>query len=93
MPRGVRPIQKTLDKLYVKMGDQENRLFVGVRGEQCAGGYERALSLNVLHEYRMTAEDVAATAGFIAENDLEELRQRCGLSAQRMALFPLRSKF
>ena len=85
-------IQKTLDKLYVKMGDQENRLFLvggSWRAIARVDMERRAYPLNVLHEYRMTAEDVAATAAFIAENDLEELRQRCGLSAQRMALVPL----
>lgn len=84
-------IQKTLDKLYVKMGDQENRLFLvggSWRAIARVDMERRAYPLNVLHEYRMTAEDVAATAGFIADNDLEELRQRCGLSAQRMALVP-----
>lgn len=84
-------IQKTLDKLYVKMGDQENRLFLvggSWRAIARVDMERRAYPLNVLHEYRMTAEDVAATAAFIAENDLEELRQRCGLSAQRMALVP-----
>ncbi len=84
-------IQKTLDKLYLKMGDQENRLFLvggSWRAIARVDMERRAYPLNVLHEYRMTAEDVAATAGFIADNDLEELRQRCGLSAQRMALVP-----
>ena len=84
-------IQKTLDKLYVKMGDQENRLFLvggSWRAIARVDMERRAYPLNVLHEYRMTAEDVAATAAFIAENDLEALRQRCGLSAQRMALVP-----
>lgn len=84
-------IQKSLDKLYVKMGDQENRLFLvggSWRAIARVDMERRAYPLNVLHEYRMTAEDVAATAAFIAENDLEELRQRCGLSAQRMALVP-----
>ncbi|WP_370230470.1 Ppx/GppA family phosphatase [Cognatishimia sp.] len=84
-------IQKTLDKLYRKMGDQQNRLFL-------VGGSWRAIAridmerrsypLLVLHEYRMTAEDVAATAAYIAEHDPEELRLRCGVSAQRMGLVP-----
>ena len=73
------------------MGDQENRLFLvggSWRAIARVDMERRAYPLNVLHEYRMTAEDVAATAAFIAENDLEALRQRCGLSAQRMALVP-----
>lgn len=85
-------IKKTLDRLYKKMGDQENRLFL-------VGGSWRAIAridmerrgypLHVLHEYRMTAEDVSLTAEFIANNDAEDLRLRCGVSGQRMSLVPL----
>lgn len=84
-------IDKTLSKLYKKIGDQENRLFL-------VGGSWRAIAridmerrqypLLVLHEYRMTAEDVAVTADFIANQDPEDLRARCGISGQRMSLVP-----
>ncbi|MEP2533458.1 Ppx/GppA family phosphatase [Shimia sp.] len=85
-------IDNTLDKLQAEMGTQKNRLFL-------VGGSWRAIAridmerrgypLHVLHEYRMTGKAVRATAKFIAENDLEDLRQRCGISSSRMELVPI----
>ncbi len=85
-------IDKTLDALQEQMGTQENRLFL-------VGGSWRAIAridmerrgypLHVLHEYRMNADDIHATAAFIAANDAETLRQNCGVSSQRMSLVPL----
>ncbi|HSG57128.1 MAG TPA: exopolyphosphatase, partial [Paracoccaceae bacterium] len=49
----------------------------------------RGYPLHVLHEYRMTAKSVAATAKYIASQDLDALRSRCGVSSARMALVPL----
>ncbi len=49
----------------------------------------RGYPLTVLHEYRMNQRAVAATADYIATADLEELRNRCGISSDRMALVPL----
>ena len=84
-------INETLDQLKNQMGSQRNRLFL-------VGGSWRAIAridmerrgypLSVLHEYRMTAKAINATAKYIKENDLEELRQRCGVSANRMSLVP-----
>jgi exopolyphosphatase/guanosine-5'-triphosphate,3'-diphosphate pyrophosphatase len=51
----------------------------------------RGYPLAVLHEYRMTRKDVMKTVDYIAENDLEELRLRNGLSESRMSLVPLAS--
>lgn len=85
-------INDTLDQLKETMGSQRNRLFL-------VGGSWRAIAridmerrgypLRVLHEYRMSASAISATAKYIKEHDLEELRQRCGVSASRMALVPL----
>lgn len=84
-------INSVLDELKETMGSQRNRLFL-------VGGSWRAIAridmerrgypLHVLHEYRMTARSITATAKYIADNDLEELRQRCGVSANRMSLVP-----
>jgi len=41
-----------------------------------------------MHEYRMTSRSVSATATFVAAHDLDDLRQRCAISAARMALVP-----
>ncbi|GAA6182322.1 Ppx/GppA family phosphatase [Shimia sp. NS0008-38b] len=85
-------INDTLDDLYQQMGNQRNRLFL-------VGGSWRAIAridmerrgypLKVLHEYRMTATTVRDTARYIQENDLDELRSRCGISSSRMDLVPL----
>ena len=84
-------INAVLDELKDEMGSQRNRLFL-------VGGSWRAIAridmerrgypLHVLHEYRMSAKAISATAKYIKENDLEELRQRCGVSSSRMALVP-----
>ncbi|WP_137699775.1 Ppx/GppA family phosphatase [Marimonas lutisalis] len=85
-------IRNVLSDLHEKMGEQHNRLFL-------VGGSWRAIArvdmerrgypLRVLHEYRMSRKAVTATARFIAENDPEELRARCGISSSRMALVPI----
>ena len=85
-------IRSVVDGLSAEMGEQHNRLFL-------VGGSWRAIAkidmdrlgypLHVLHEYRMSRKSVAATARYIAECDLEELRVRCGISSTRMALVPI----
>ncbi len=85
-------IKSILADLSARLGPQEDRLFL-------VGGSWRAIAridmerrgypLHVLHEYRMTARSVRATAEYIEQNDGEELRQRCGVSSARMALVPL----
>ncbi|MBR9652458.1 Ppx/GppA family phosphatase [Thalassovita aquimarina] len=85
-------IAETVAALADTMGPQRNRLFL-------VGGSWRAIAridmerrgypLHVLHEYRMTKKSVNATLAYIAETDPDELRKRCGLSGQRMALVPL----
>jgi len=85
-------IDENLARMERALGDQRNRLFL-------VGGSWRAFAridmerrdypLHVLHEYRMTARDVRATAAFIAHADPDVLRARCNLSATRMGLVPL----
>ncbi|WP_299351329.1 Ppx/GppA family phosphatase [uncultured Shimia sp.] len=84
-------INETLDALKEEMGSQRNRLFL-VGGSWRAIAridmYRRGYPLHVLHEYRMSAKAINATAEFIKDHDPEELRQKCGVSASRMALVP-----
>ena len=85
--RGV--LQELYEALDKPRGD---RLFL-------VGGSWRAIAkidmirrdypLHVLHEYRPTARDIAATAKLIAKSDPAELRARAGISEARMALVPL----
>jgi exopolyphosphatase/guanosine-5'-triphosphate,3'-diphosphate pyrophosphatase len=49
----------------------------------------RAYPLTVLHEYRMTPEQLRLTVGFIEATDIEMLRARTGIGAERMALVPI----
>ena len=86
-------IRATVQELHDRMKNQiGKRLFL-------VGGSWRAIArvdmerrgypLTVLHEYRMSARAVSATRDFVKENDLTELRNRCGISEDRMALVPL----
>lgn len=49
----------------------------------------RGYPLTVLHEYRMTARNVGTTADYIGSANIDDLRARCGISSDRMALVPL----
>ena len=86
-------VKSTMADLHAQMGgDSGQRLFL-------VGGSWRAIAridmerrgypLTVLHEYRMTARQVSKTAAYIAGANLDELRQRCGISESRMSLVPL----
>src|SRR6056297_1263190 len=84
-------IRGTVPEMRSALGEQKNRLFL-------VGGSWRAIAkidmerrgypLQVLHEYRMTPKSVRETAKYIEKNDLEELRNRAGVSSARMALVP-----
>ena len=49
----------------------------------------RGYPLTVQHEYRMTARNVSTTADYIGSANLDDLRSRCGISSERMALVPI----
>ncbi|HKK86169.1 MAG TPA: Ppx/GppA family phosphatase [Roseovarius sp.] len=84
-------IRETVSQMRSALGEQKNRLFL-------VGGSWRAIAkidmerrgypLQVLHEYRMTPKSVRETAKYIQKNDLDELRNRAGVSSARMALVP-----
>ncbi|WP_299963026.1 Ppx/GppA family phosphatase [uncultured Roseobacter sp.] len=85
-------IKDVMQDLKDSLGKQRDRLFL-VGGSWRAIAridmYRRSYPLHVLHEYRMTARSVSATAKFIENADLDELRAACGISAARMSLVPL----
>lgn len=84
-------IKKVIAELSDKMGQQPDRLFL-------VGGSWRAIAridmerrgypLKVLHEYRMTTQSVRDTLKYIENNDIEKIRNACGLSLARMSLVP-----
>lgn len=86
-------IRDVLLDLHQKMGAPSGqRLFL-------VGGSWRAIArvdmerrnypMTVLHEYRMTPRSVATTTAYIESANIEGLRNRCGISADRMSLVPL----
>ena len=87
-------IRKIMLGLADEMGTFHDRIYL-------VGGSWRAIAridmerrnypLTVLHEYRMTPEDVEATAAFIARHDVPALRAMTGIGQERMALVPLAS--
>ncbi|WP_420859299.1 Ppx/GppA family phosphatase [Marivivens marinus] len=88
-------VRDIMADLHDRMGNETGkRLFL-------VGGSWRAIArvdmerrgypLTVLHEYRMTKQQVAATSEYISVSNLETLRGRTGTSADRMALVPIAS--
>ncbi len=86
-------IADVVARLHKDMQDETGmRLFL-------VGGSWRAIAridmerrnypLTVLHEYRMTVGQVAATRDFIEKADLATLRSKCGISEDRMVLVPV----
>ncbi|MBA85324.1 exopolyphosphatase [Thalassobius sp. S69A] len=84
-------IKDTVAQLAETMGQQRNRLFL-VGGSWRAIAridmHRRGYPLHVLHEYRMTSKAIDATIRHTNESDPTELRQKCGVSSNRMALVP-----
>ncbi|MFV0386149.1 Ppx/GppA family phosphatase [Paracoccus sp. (in: a-proteobacteria)] len=85
-------IRKIMADLAERMGTGHERIYL-------VGGSWRAIArldmerrqypMTVLHEYRMTPDDVTKTAGWIADGDLNQLRGQVGISSSRMELVPL----
>ena len=85
-------IEKIIEDLKTKVGADHDRIYL-------VGGSWRAIArldmerrnypMTVLHEYRMTPEDVMATVAWIGERDLADLRAQTGISVSRIELVPL----
>ena len=97
IPGGKRGLKDHIKRIIKDLHQQMNhetgkRLFL-------VGGSWRAIAridmerrgypLTVLHEYRMTAREISKTADYIWSANLEDLRGRCGISSERMALVPI----
>lgn len=85
-------IEKVMSALADAVGTDHGRVYL-------VGGSWRAIArldmerrnypMTVLHEYRMTPEDVVATVKWIADQNLSELKGRTGISTSRLELVPL----
>ncbi len=84
-----------MDDLAALMGTDHDRIYL-------VGGSWRAIArmdmarrkypMTVLHEYRMTPDDVAATLRWIGNHDMATLKARTGVSSSRLVLVPLAMK-
>jgi exopolyphosphatase/guanosine-5'-triphosphate,3'-diphosphate pyrophosphatase len=87
-------ISKVMKDAVGKVGKKNKRIFL-------VGGSWRAIAridmlrrdypLTVLHEYRMTAEDVLATVEYIAGADMAQVGKATSTSDARLSLVPLAS--
>ncbi|OUD10508.1 exopolyphosphatase [Marivivens niveibacter] len=86
-------IKSIVKGLHDQMGNETGkRLFL-------VGGSWRAIArvdmerrgypMTVLHEYRMTSRAISTTADYIGAANLDDLRGRCSISSDRMALVPI----
>jgi len=85
-------IKAVVADLAAQLGTEHGRIYL-------VGGSWRAIArldmerrgypMRVLHEYRMSPEDVAATVKWIEATDLAGMKARTGISADRLALVPL----
>ncbi|MDO5646420.1 Ppx/GppA family phosphatase [Paracoccus sp. (in: a-proteobacteria)] len=85
-------IRKTVEGLAAEMGTKHDQIYL-------VGGSWRAFArldmerrgypMTVLHEYRMTPDDIRQTVEWIGKNDASDLRSRSGVSSSRMDLIPL----
>ncbi len=85
-------IKAVMADLAAEMGTRPERLFL-------VGGSWRAIAkldmlrreypLWVLHEYRMSPKELRKTLDWIADTDLDAVRQQTSTSAARMALVPV----
>ena len=85
-------IKAVVAQLQDDIGSKDQRLYL-------VGGSWRAIAridmerrrypLTVLHEYRMTRKALTSTIDYIASQDTETIRARCGLGQARMALVPI----
>lgn len=87
-----RHIEKIMDGLVEAVGrDHERTYLVGGSWRAIArlDMERRGYPMTVLHEYRMTPDDVLATVKWIGNESLSELKSRTGLSSSRLELVPL----
>ncbi|WP_299360063.1 Ppx/GppA family phosphatase [uncultured Paracoccus sp.] len=85
-------IDRIMSELAVHLGTDHERIYLVGGSWRAIARLDmerRAYPMTVLHEYRMTPDDVIATVKWVADNDLAELKARTGISSSRIELVPL----
>lgn len=88
-------IREVLDQAAKTLGTEHDQVYL-------VGGSWRAIArldmeranypLTVLHEYRMSSQDVLQTVKWIDGQNLNDMRNKLGISSSRMELVPLASQ-
>ena len=85
-------ISKTLDNLHIQMGSQSDRLFL-VGGSWRAIAridmHRRGYPLHVMHEYRMTFQDIQKTDRYIKDYGLDSIKSEIRIASERIDLVPI----
>lgn len=88
-------IRSTIERMFEDLGSPKNQPLYLVGGSWRAFAKidmdRRGYPLHVLHEYRMTSQDVRHSFDMLAHSDHGALGDRCGISGTRMALLPMAS--
>ncbi len=85
-------IRQVLAKAVKKLGARPARLYLVGGSWRAIGRIDmerRCYPMTVLHEYRMTPEQVRLTLAWIEGNTIEMLRAKTGIGQERMALVPV----
>ena len=91
--KGIRDhVSLTLKDLKDVVGDTHDTLFLVVgswRAFALLDMERRGYPLTVLHEYEMSPKSIRKTIDWVEKLDLKELRNRTGISPERLSLVPL----
>ncbi len=88
-------IARIVAGLVERMGRRHRRLYLvggSWRAIARVDMERRAYPLHVLHEYRMTRDDVTATVALIEATEVARLRVQTGIGEARMSLVPLAAR-
>ncbi len=85
-------VKEVIADLHDKMDNQTGmRLFLVGGSWRAIGRVDmerRGYPLLVMHEYRMTSRSISTTTDYINSANLDDLRDRCSISNDRMTLVP-----
>lgn len=88
----VKHITHVLEAAVKKLGTKASRLYLVGGSWRAIGRIDmerQSYPMTVLHEYRMSPEQIDLTLRHIKDNSVETLRAKTGIGQERMALIPI----